>query len=62
MIDCLLNTAFSVSHEFGMLYFYFCSSQKVSSNFFAISSLTHWLPCSVLFNLHVFDSILNLCH
>lgn len=60
-MDCLLNTAFTVSHEFGMLYFYFRSSQKVFSNF-AISSLTQWLPCSVLLNLHVFESILNLCH
>ena len=60
MTGCFLNTACSVSHEFGMLYCYYHSSQKVFSNFFVISSLTHWLPWSVLFNFHILENILNL--
>lgn len=40
--------------SFGMLYFHFHFSQDTLFTYLLISSLTHWLFSSVLFNLHVF--------
>lgn len=41
--------------QFGILYFHLKNSQgSLKINFPLVSLLTHWLFCSMLFNLHVF--------